>query len=319
MVSDISLQLYKEFYKQESVGTDSVKASAHWKNFSQSFQVEQNPDGSIRKIKGYGFGGSDDNRLSARIMSFIENGLLQAWLSYPGLAKEKKEAKKTVASMGLSFSRDAFRQVCTRYFLKREMAKTNIPVKNILIIGDGHGILAALMSEQYPEARIFLIDLGATLFFQAYYLENTFTDKQHVLLDKNNPSIPENGFLYCPAERLEDFPSIEIDLAINIASMQEMEITVVNDYFRFLRERKTKFFYCCNRLEKTLPDGKVTRFTDYQWLKEDIHLTDEKCSWHQFFFARSSAPNLKLFNIIPIPLLHHYDGVHWHRLTQLSH
>lgn len=319
MATGISLQLYKKFYDQQSVGAESVKASAHWKNFSQSFQVEHSPDGSIRKIKGYGFGGSDDKRLSARIMSSVENGLLQAWLSYPGLATEKREAKKTVAAMGLSFSRDAFRQVCTRYFLKREIAKTKISVKNILIIGDGHGILAALIGKQYPEARIFLIDLGATLFFQAYYLENTFTDSSHVLLKKNNPPIPEKGFFYCPAENLEDFPLIEIDLAINIASMQEMDIAVVNDYFSFLRKRKTKLFYCCNRLEKTLPDEQVTRFEDYQWLKEDLHLKDEKCPWHQFFFARSTAPNLKLFHILPIPMLHHYDGVHWHRLTKLSH
>ncbi len=129
----------------------------------------------------------------------------------------------------------------------------------------------------------------------------------------------DNGFFYCPAEKPEYFPEEEIDLAINVASMQEMTMDAVAAYFQYLRERKTKLFYCCNRLEKNLPDGKCIRFMDYPWKKEDIRLVDEKCPWHQFFFGRSAAHHYKLFKRIPIPLLHRYDGVHWHRLSLLSH
>ena len=319
MASDIDKQLYREFYSNHSGDKEVVQASAHWKKFTQQFNVEYNPDGTIQTIKGYGFGGSDDKRFSARMMASIENSLLQFRLSYPGLSEEKQEAKKLVAEMSLSFSRDAFRQVCTGYFLKKEITKAAVEIKNILVIGDGHGILSALLSEHYPNAKIFLIDLGATLFFQAYYLGKKFKNKPHVLFGNEAGHNPGIGFYYCPAERLQDFPLVEIDLAINIASMQEMNIEVVNNYFSILRERKTKLFYCCNRLEKMLPDGRVTRFYEYAWKKDDKKLVDEKCPWHQFFFARSTNPNLKLFNLIPIPLLHRYDGVHWHRLSLLSH
>ena len=118
----------------------------------------------------------------------------------------------------------------------------------------------------------------------------------------------------------EDKPC-KVTFAVTILPelIKEKNIEVVNNYFSMLRERKTKLFYCCNRLEKTFFDGRVTRFNEYAWKKEDKHLVDEKCPWHQFFFARSTNPNLKLFNLIPIPLLHRYDGVHWHRLSLLSH
>jgi len=161
--------------------------------------------------------------------------------------------------------------------------------------------------------------LALHFFFQAYYLGQAFANKKHVLLGKTKEENNENGFFYCPAERLQDFPLEEIDLAINVASMQEMTIGVVNNYFRMMRERKTKLFYCCNRLEKTLPDGQVTRFKEYGWKNDDIHLIDEKCPWHQYFAGRGTSENVKLMNILPIPLLHRYDGVHWHRLSLLSH
>lgn len=319
MPTEIANQLYNKFYGDNKTDEDRGQASAHWKNFSQKFSVETDADGKIRSLKGYGFGGSDDNRLLAKVSAAIGNALVVSRLHYPGLHKEIRKAKKIVRSMGLSFSRDALRQACTGYFLKKHIGKNKLPVKNILIIGDGHGILSALMSEAFPGAKIFLIDLGVTLFFQAYYLGKTFPQKQHTLLGEADGLKTENGFFYCPAEEQDHFPPEEIDLAINVASMQEMTMDVVAKYFQLLRERKTKLFYCCNRLEKILPDGTITRFMDYPWLKEDKHLVNEECPWHRFFFGRSAAENMKLLKLVPIPLLHRYDGVHWHRLTLLSH
>ena len=63
-----------------------------------------------------------------------------------------------------------------------------------------------------------------------------------------------------------------IDLAINIASMQEMDPPIIDAYFDDLRavaEQKKVIFYCCNREEKMLPDGTVTRFLDYKWKASD--------------------------------------------------
>lgn len=317
MSQDIASQLYREFYRDNGAA-NTAEASAHWKAFAKNFKVELDSEGSIKFIQGYGFGGSEDNRLPAKIMAAIGNATIASTLQSPRLSESIAKDKKIVRAMGLSFSQDAFRQACTKYFLEKKMQENHIPVKNILVIGDGHGILSALLSEKYPGANIFLVDLGVTLFFQAYYLQKTFPAKYHTFL-QGKDAINTSGFFYCAAEHLENLPLLEIDLAINVASMQEMTMAVVSNYFRLLRENKTKIFYCCNRLEKELPDGTVIRFHDYPWKKADIHLVEEKCPWHQFFAGRSAAPNLKLFGVIPVPFLHRYDGVHWHRLTLLSH
>lgn len=54
-----------------------------------------------------------------------------------------------------------------------------------------------------------------------------------------------------------------LDVVVNIASMQEMDPPVVAGYFEYLRvvaRKRDLLFYCCNRLEKKLPDGTVTKF-----------------------------------------------------------
>ena len=318
MTPDIVKRLYLDFHNDPVTGTHSPEASSHWKDFSKYSKVEADVDGNIKTIKGFGFGGSDDSRLAAKLVAGIGNQLMMAGLPYSGISADVKRSKQLVRSMGLYFSQDAFRQACTRFFLKNEIDKLKLPIRNILIIGDGFGVLAALMHQQYPEANIFLIDLGVTLFFQSYYLSKKFPDKQHTLLEQTMQTSPSTGFFYCPAEWLDNFPAIEIDIAINIASMQEMNPDMISRYFNLLRKRKTKLFYCCNRLEKILPDGTPARIFEFPWKKEDVFIVDEVCPWHKFFVGRIGGTNVRFLNFIPIPFLRKYDGVHWHRLAHLA-
>ena len=318
MLKPIPLQLYNRFYLNKVDEENHLQSSAHWKNFSQKFKVDIDAAGNVNEIKGYGFGGSGNTGVLSKLAASFGNFLIRSGLSYPNLDVVISSTKKIVKKMGLSFSQDAFRQACVAGFLKMHLEKQTVVVKNILIIGDGHGILSALMSELFPHAKVFLIDLGQTLFFQSYYLANTYPEKKHTLIGENYANA-DDGFFYCPAEDLSFFPMENFDLAINVASMQEMRMTVVDQYFHLLRERGTKLFYCCNRLEKKLPDGEIIRFMNYPWKDEDAQLVDEKCPWHQFFIGRSSAEHIKLFNLIPVPMLHRYDGIHWHRLSILSH
>lgn len=111
---------------------------------------------------------------------------------------------------------------------------------------------------------------------------------------------------------------MEIDIAINIASMQEMNPDMISKYFSLLSERKTKLFYCCNRLEKILPDVTPARIFEFPWKKEDTFIVDEVCPWHKFFVGRIGGTNVRLFNTLPIPFLRKYDGVHLHRLARLA-
>ena len=148
MTPDIVKRLYQDYHNGPVAGTYSKEASSHWKDFSQYSKVEADADGNIQTIKGFGFGGSDDSRLAAKLVAGIGNQLMMAGLPYTGLSADVNKAKQLVRSMGLYFSQDAFRQACTRFFLAREIGKLQMPVKNILIIGDGFGVLAALMHEK---------------------------------------------------------------------------------------------------------------------------------------------------------------------------
>ena len=184
-----------------------------------------------------------------------------------------------------------------------------------MIIGDGHGILSALLHTRFPSARIVLVDLGSVLFFQSYHLHKAFPDASQVIADEA-PTGVESTFTFCPADLLEALPKGSIDLAVNVASMQEMDPAITARYFELLRERATRNFYCCNRIEKRI-GGNIIRFMEFPWLKNDVHLVDESCAWHQWFFGLGSSPNVK-FAGIPVPFMHRYDGQHWHRLTVLA-
>jgi len=266
------------------------------------------------QLAGFAFGASGSRSLRNRLFSWAGNAVHLSYLNMAGLRRDVREAKAVVQRMGLVFSQDAFRQVCTLNLFVRAM-QNQAPPRLILMIGDGHGILSALLHTRFPSARIFLVDLGSVLFFQSYHLHKAFPDASQVIADEE-PAGQESCFTFCPADRLEALPKGNVDLAVNVASMQEMDPAITARYFELLRQRATGLFYCCNRLEKRLGQGN-TRFMDYPWLPADVHLVDESCAWHQWFFGLGSSPHVKLAGI-PVPFMHRYDGQHWHRLTVLA-
>ena len=192
----------------------------------------------------------------------------------------------------------------------------------MIIIGDGYGFLSALIKEIFPNSLICLVDLGKILLFQAYYCEKAYPHSLHRLVSESSGTIsqPDLGFLYCPAEFLEKLDKYSFDVAINIASMQEMNQSSINTYFDFLRRYMPpdNLFYCCNRKEKEMPGGEISKFFSYPWCNEDIHLVDEFCPWHNYFLSFSRAKNGPELFKIRIPFINYFDGPHMHRLTVLQ-
>lgn len=307
----VSQRLFHRFYSDGHAIADK-SASSHWTDYAKNFSVLSVENGF--ELAGYGFGGSGNRSLFARISAWVGNALHLIQLATPNLRQDVRDAKHVVARMGLEFSQDAFRQVCTLNLLASRLS-AGVPPDRILVIGDGHGILSALLHSRYPTAQIFLADLGSVLLFQAYHLHKAYPDASQVLTDDN---VNEWGeFNFCPADRLETLPMESFSLAINVASMQEMDPVVTASYFNLLRAHRTRFFYCCNRAEKRLVGGEITRFMDYPWKQSDVNLIDELCPWHQWFLGRGATPNVTVWGI-PIPFLHRYDGPHWHRFTRLG-
>jgi hypothetical protein len=64
----------------------------------------------------------------------------------------------------------------------------------------------------------------------------------------------------------------------------EMDAPVTKMYSDTLRQcpRASTAFYCCNRVEKRLPDGTITRFLEYPWHPDDEILLDQLSPWDRF-------------------------------------
>jgi hypothetical protein len=151
--------------------------------------------------------------------------------------------------------------------------------------------------------------MGEELFDNAVDL---VTSEEELQLALDKPIITSTGSGRVIAIRATDHELISncpLDFAVNIASMQEMDPSVISAYFTDLRRSisdQPLHFYCCNRLEKHLPDGTVTRFLEYPWLVDDQTKADELCPWHQQYY--SFKP----------PFFRPYDGPIQHRLTVMA-
>lgn len=286
--SPVHYRLYQRFYKDDNALMDR-SASNHWRSCARQFQIKAIGQNEF-ELFGYGFGVSDKANIVNRFFGWMGNQIHSILLKSPTLNEDIQIARVVVKRLGLWFSQDAFRQVCTLNLLSKYLADDNRP-ERILVIGDGHGILSALLHTKYPNTKIYLVDLGSVLFFQAYNHNRAFPGEKQCLTDESEGTENSETFSYCPADSLNTLPNVDFDLAINVASMQEMDSNVVDAYFSLLRQHNTRLFYCCNRLEIDLGGGEISRFLDYPWLPDDEHLIDEPCPWHQWFFGKSKSPN----------------------------
>ncbi len=172
----------------------------------------------------------------------------------------------------------------------------------IAIIGDGYGMLGALLSRLAPKTRVYAIDLPAGLVAQAssYCAANPEETSWSV-----DPS-QSGRFTFVRADQIESVTT-SIDCAVNVASMQEMDRAGIARYFTLLRERSHggSHFYCVNRVEKTLPDGAVIRFDQFPWRADDTVFIDGPCPFYTHYLA--ARPRF----------LRPFDGSHWHRLAHL--
>ena len=178
----------------------------------------------------------------------------------------------------------------------------------ICIIGDGHGFCATLIKRIIPDAKIILINLGRNLLIDAYGFSQVFPYESAMLVREELPDIQmmSHNILFMEAENYELLNGLPISLFINIASMGEMNMNVIQKYFDLMRSSSVEpHFYCCNRVEKKLPDETVIRFFDYPWDGSEI-LVDELCPWYQVY-PTSKPPFWKPF-----------DGPIHHRLVKLN-
>ena len=117
---------------------------------------------------------------------------------------------------------------------------------NILIIGDGVGILSSMIAKSI-KCRVFLCDLPETLIFQEYFLiKNLSKTKIQFIANTNDEIDYQNRVILINADQLKRL-KIKLNLIINIDSFCEMDKSSVNNYFKYAKKNLVSggtFYYC---------------------------------------------------------------------------
>jgi len=317
---EMFVKLYEQYYVKNAF--PEAKLSSHWKEYSKKFKVTLDSAGLPAQIEGYGFGDLQIHSFPYQVLSLL------AILFNVLKLSDRSHVIATLATgwrlarrIGLSFTLDAFRQICTlsligKYLSEEQQGKQIC----VLIIGDGYGLLGSLFKEVFPKSTIVLVDIGKVLFFQAYYCQKAHPDKIHQsVLDEGTLDLSNCDFIYCPAEFLNRVSKFKYDVAVNIASMQEMAKESLVGYFEFLRQHMESegLFYCCNRERKVLIGGEIVEFRAYPWHSKDVNLIDEKCPWNNYYVSFTTTTNGPRILGVRVPFVNYYDGPTWHRLSRL--
>lgn len=316
--SELIHRLFETYYSDNS-GTHGREVSSHWQYFSEQFHVEIGENGEIISLSGQGFGNMMEKSRMNRVLAWIGHCLYLIRLDNRlRILSFFPKALRVCRKMGASFSFDVFKQICSLELILRHLKDRQFSsALKIMIIGDGYGFLSSLVKTLIPSAKIVLVDIGKTLLFQAIYCQQVNHEATHVHVDDMD-SNSEADFIYCPAEKVNSYTG-NLDLAINIASMQEMTMNVVGEYFAFLRNHmKEGLFYCCNRESKRLPDGEIVEFHKYPWKPDDVHLVDELCPWYRWYLSLAPSDKGPILFGARIPLINYFDGPVLHRLSILS-
>ena len=196
------------------------------------------------------------------------------------------------------FGYDVTRMSLTIEFLERNIG--NLDSKSFCLIGDGYGRFGSILKSIFPNCKVIYINLGRTLLFDYFYTSKVFPKSNHLVI--RTQSELSDDFSYIEAERYREI-KFEAEIFINIASMQEMNMKTINEYFSLIKSQSHPiYFYCANRISKKLPDGSVINFNEYPWNSMRV-LVDELCPWHQKF------PSIKP------PFVRKFDGPVQHRLV----
>ena len=301
-------KLYAEYYSASS--NHSEVTSSHWR---QVGSCAVKAKGGRYIVSGAGFGAFRTRNLLQWVVSIPERILLSRLLRKHNCPDCLFEAGKAIAKRsGHLPAFDHIKQILSIHTILKVLGGglsfTAQGISRICVIGDGYGFLSGFLKEIDPSIKVLVVNLGRTLFFDVLYLKRCFPAEKAVLLNEKNKEQLESsqGISFLQAEDYSCLKNLNIDLYINIASMQEMDPVVTDRYFEYMRTSRADpcWLYCCNREEKQLPDGTMTRFADYDWGNCEVFL-DELCPWYQKYPA--SIP----------PFWRPFDGLFRHRIVRI--
>lgn len=300
-------------YLGELSRKDDPEASSHWKKYHADFAFDGK---SFTGVVGFGGWSKPYRGLRRIIHRGFQRRFRQMAAGFASFSRYDTLAAEIANRQVRGYDLDFLRQALTLGWLDSNVPSSAMGTDVGLVVGDGFASLTSLLVASGRCRRVVLVNLNKTLLVDLCFLREWMGEaafEQSVALVSAADSVrdiaPEVKIVAIPAECHRSLRQFDIDIAFNIASMQEMDISTVAGYFEDLRAvaaRRRLLFYCCNREEKALPDGSVIRFREYPWTSGDRVLADELCPWHQFYYSQVW------------PFWHPYDGPIRHRLTELA-
>lgn len=299
-------------YLINEVGKTDVAESSHWQKYHSLFKVTSEGFEGLQ-----GFGGRAKRRI--KILRVVEKFLQSRFrkMGRCNFSVIDHLAEEMVLKQNRTYDLDVLRQVLTISFLQSTVPQVLSSQSIGCVIGDGFASMTSLLLKSQSAGRVVLVNLNKTLLVDLWYLklwmgDHVFASSVDLVTNKDEleralaKPVGSGQVIAIQAMNHELIRDCPIKFVVNIASMQEMDPPVIAAYFQDLRDIKsddTLIFYCCNREEKSLPDGAVTKFSEYPWSFKDQTIVDELCPWHQTFY--SFRP----------PFFRPYDGPIRHRLS----
>lgn len=297
---------------------DDPSASSHWQKYHSEFKFTGQEFAGLQ-----GFGGRAKQLTGLRLwfLLLLQRRFRHFGDAYTDFNRIDALAREVTGKQRRAYDLDVLRQVLTISFLRARAPGKLTENATCCVIGDGFASMSTLLLASKSAGRVVLVNLTKTLLVDLWYLKlwmgaEDFENSVDLVVDEaglaqalEKPKPRVNGSRQIIAVQATDHKLLQncpIDVVINIASMQEMDPPVVEAYFDDMRAIALKqdlLFYCCNREQKKLPDGMVTRFAEYPWRDDDEILVDGLCPWHQYYY--STRP----------PFYRPYDGPHMHRLV----
>jgi len=318
--SPVVRKLYETYYGGDDAPPEGGLISSHWEQEHEFLKVRETGSGAIDLFTAP-FWGCNWSGLRSRLFDQACSNI--HLLSMPNRRRVRQIGRLAAAAcapMGLDPTNTVFRQVCLLETLSRHMPESlQNGSPQVLIIGDGIGVLSVLFKSLFPRSKVVLVDLGKTLMFQAHHVDRAFPNAVHSLVGDGS-DLSEADFVYCPTENLESLRSLRFDVAANNCSMQEMNPFSIQRYFDFMRDQLEpgNLFICCNRKRKEMVGGEIAEFAKYPWQQDDRILIDERCKWQRFYFSRSRSPEGPRPLGLRLPLVNYYDGPIWLRLASMA-
>jgi putative sugar O-methyltransferase len=294
----------------ERTQESETSISSHWRAALEQFHYG---NGEFAEGAGWADGHTARTSFLSQFRQYAFLAPFQHMGRSLGNFKEYQRTGQAIAKRrGGQFDLAMMRQVLTLSILTKYLPSDQMRLP-IVVIGDGWGAMASLVLSCLPEANVVLVNLTRMLLVDLVYIRKAMPDVAICLAsdaDEYQSGLESDDVrvIAVCADDSEIIGCGPIRVAINIVSMQEMDPPVIGSYFASLRSspNPTTFFYCCNRIEKTLPDDTVVRFEDYPWRPDDEVLLDELCPWHQYYLR------------LRPPFHGRYDGPVWHRLARMN-